>query len=195
MIYRLLTRIVGRIRYGFAEFGFGSSIRAGTEVLNGYRIKIGKDVTIGRYALLDAKNYMGGEITVGDRTIIDDFARLMCFGGKIEIGSDCSVNPYCMLYGNGNLKIGDMVRIASHTIIIPANHGFDRVDIPIILQSETKKGIIIEDNVWIGSGSIILDGVTIGTGAVVGAGSVVTKNVPPYHIVAGVPAITIRKRE
>ena len=191
----MLKKMRYRLRHGFAAFGSGSSLRAGTEVLNGRNIRIGDGVTVGRYVLLDAVNYGGGKILVGNRTIIDDFARLMCFGGDIEIGNDCSVNPYSMLYGNGGLKIGNMVRIATHVVIITANHGFARVDVPIMHQPETKKGIVIEDDVWIGSGAIILDGVTVGRGAVVGAGSVVTRSVSPYHVVAGSPAITIKKRD
>ncbi|MCK7515996.1 MAG: acyltransferase [Desulfobacterales bacterium] len=72
--------------------------------------------------------------------------------------------------GDGGLTIGNNVRIAAHTVIIPANHVFDDVNIPIRKQGLSKKGIVIEDDVWIGSGVKILDGVVIGKGCVIGAG-------------------------
>jgi galactoside O-acetyltransferase len=64
----------------------------------------------------------------------------------------------------------------------------------IRLQGETRQGIVVEDNCWVGAGSIFLDGVRVGTGSVVAAGSVVTKDVPPYAIVAGSPARVIKIR-
>jgi acetyltransferase-like isoleucine patch superfamily enzyme len=119
---------------------------------------------------------------------------LITYGGDIDIGVNCSVNPYCVLYGLGGLKIGDNVRIAAHTVIVPANHTFDDPSIPICRQPETKKGIIIEDDVWIGAGCRILDGVRIGRGSVIGAGSVVTKSIPEMSVAVGVPARVIRRR-
>lgn len=75
------------------------------------------------------------------------------------------------------------------------NHVTTRTDIPIKDQGVTHRGIVVEDDVWLGSGVIVLDGVRVGTGAVVAAGSVVTRDVPPYAIVAGVPAQVIRYRK
>ena len=92
------------------------------------------------------------------------------------------------------MKIGNNVRIAANTVIIPANHGYDNRKVNICNHTITKKGNIIEDNVWIGTGVTILDGVTVGEGSVIGAGSVVTKDVPQYHVVAGVPAVVIKER-
>ena len=84
--------------------------------------------------------------------------------------------------------MGDYVRIAAHSIIIPANHVFSSLDKPIAKQGLTKQGISIGSDVWIGGGARILDGVRIGDGSVVAAGSVVTKDVPQRAVVGGVPA-------
>jgi acetyltransferase-like isoleucine patch superfamily enzyme len=118
----------------------------------------------------------------------------MTYGGVIKIGDGCSINPYSILYGHGNLTIGNNVLIAAHTVIIPANHNFKDLEIPIHQQGLTTKGICIEDNVWIGAGCKILDGVTIGFGAIVAAGAVVTKDVVPNTIVGGVPARLLKTR-
>jgi len=99
-----------------------------------------------------------------------------------------------MIYGNGGLKIGNNVRIATHTIIIPADHSFEDLSIPIMLQAEKRKGIIIDDDVWIGASVKILDGVKIGRGCVIGAGSVVNHSIPDYSVAVGVPAKVIKSR-
>jgi serine acetyltransferase len=136
----------------------------------------------------------GGTITIGEKSELLHGVILMTYGGNIVIGNKCSINPYAILYGHGNLTIGNNVLIAGHCLIIPANHIFEDIRRPINSQGETRKGIIIEDNVWIGAGCRILDGVTIGTGAVVAAGAVVSKNVCSNTVVGGIPAKLIKNR-
>jgi acetyltransferase-like isoleucine patch superfamily enzyme len=137
----------------------------------------------------------GGSIKVGKNCEFLYGVLLLTYGGNITIGENCSINPYTVLYGHGNLTIGNNVLIAGHCLVIPANHKFDDVNKPISKQGETRKGIVIEDDVWIGSGCRILDGVNIGTGAIVAAGAVVNKDVPPFTIVGGVPAKIIKLRK
>ncbi len=98
------------------------------------------------------------------------------------------------VYGQGGVKIGNYVRITAHTIIVAPQHIFKRRDIPICEQGIESKGIIIEDDVWIGAHCTILDGVKIGKGAIIAAGAVVTKDVAPYSTVGGVPAKLIKVR-
>ncbi len=141
------------------------------------------------------KTNLGGTILIGKNCEISEYALFKTYGGEIVIGDDCSINPFCVIYGHGKLRIGNKVRIAAHTVIIPANHSFEDLEIPIMDQAESRKGITIEDDVWIGTGVRILDGVHIGKGAVVAAGSVVTKAVPDYAVVGGVPAKIIKTRK
>ncbi len=156
---------------------------------------IEKDKSVKVYKNVVLNTDYGGEINIGKNTELLYGVLLMTYGGNIHIGENCSINPYTVLYGHGGLKIGNNVLIAGHCLIIPANHIFTDVNIPISKQGETRKGIIIQDNVWIGSGCRILDGVTIGEGAVVAAGAVVNKNVQPYTVVGGVPAKIIKHRK
>jgi acetyltransferase-like isoleucine patch superfamily enzyme len=142
-------------------------------------------------AMLDAS--AGGSIVIGARCDIGEGAVLDSHGGAIAIGDDCSVNPYAVLYGQGGLTIGSGVRIAAHAVLVPANHGIDR-DLPIFRQPQTKRGIVVEDDVWIGSGARILDGVTLAIGSVIGAGAVVTRSTEPYSINLGVPARQVGTR-
>jgi acetyltransferase-like isoleucine patch superfamily enzyme len=156
-------------------------------------IKIGEATRVDDSAILDIP--MGGSIKIGKRCDVLQGVIMLTYGGTIEIGDDCSFNPYCVIYGHGGLKIGNKVRIATHTVIIPANHSFNNTDVPIMEQPESRKGIVIGDDVWIGNGVRILDGVNIGNGVVIAAGAVVTKNIPDYAVVAGVPAKIIKYRK
>jgi acetyltransferase-like isoleucine patch superfamily enzyme len=135
-----------------------------------------------------------GRIRIGMKCEIFPYAIIATYGGRIHIGDFVSVNPFSVLYGHGGLSIGDRTRIATHVVVIPANHIFDSADVPIMEQGLECRGISIGDDVWIGCGARILDGVTIGKGAVVAAGAVVVKDVAAYEVVAGVPAKTIRRR-
>lgn len=136
-----------------------------------------------------------GTINIGPHCHIKDYAMVLPSKGSISIGSHSTLNPYSMVYGHGGLNIGKGVRIAAHTVVIPANHNFELVDTPIRKQGLSKEGIEIEDDVWIGANCIILDGVTVGEGSVVAAGAVVTESVEPYKVVGGVPAETIDSRD
>lgn len=136
----------------------------------------------------------GGSIRVGRYCEIHPFSMLMTYGGEICIGDECSVNPFTIIYGHGGVRIGNGVRIAAHTVIIPANHNAPIDGVTIRQSGLTAKGIHIEDNVWIGAGVRILDGVRIGRNAIVGAGSVVTRSIPPNATAIGIPAKVIKQR-
>lgn len=155
-------------------------------------ITLARSTKIDPFAVLSLKH--GGTITIGERTSIGLGAIIAPYGGSVRIGSDSSVNPYSVLYGHGGLEIGNYVRIAAHTVIIPANHGFGDRDKPIAKQPLDAKGVIIEDDVWIGTGVSILDGVKIANGSVIGAGSVVTRSTEPYGIYVGNPARLVKFR-
>jgi len=119
---------------------------------------------------------------------------ILTYGGDIYIGDNCSLNPFAIVYGHGGVRIGDGVRIAAHTVIIPANHNSSAKGKALFESGFTAHGIEIEDNVWLGSGVTILDGVRIGRNSIIGAGSVVTRSIPDGVTVAGVPARAIARR-
>lgn len=134
------------------------------------------------------------DLILGRNCEIHPGAILAPYGGKIRIGNHVTVNPFSVLYGHGGLWIGDGVRIAAHVVIVPANHSIAR-DIPIRSQPLTKKGIRIEDDVWVGAGAKILDGSQIARGCVIAAGAVLTgTQTEPYTIYGGIPAKQIGTR-
>jgi acetyltransferase-like isoleucine patch superfamily enzyme len=131
-------------------------------------------------------------VVLGDRTIINNGVILQPYGGWIELGSDCGVSPYAVLYGHGGLSIGRGTLIAAHSVIVPANHLYGDPAKGLADQGNSREGICIGSNVWIGAHVVVTDGVTIGDRAVIAAGAVVTKDVAACEIVGGVPARTLR---
>lgn len=108
---------------------------------------------------------------------------------NVTIGNNVLLGEYCLLasHKNGEITIGNDTMISARVKFCTINHNFDDVEIPIRLQGEDFGCIEIGKDVWIGEDAIILPGVKIGDGAVIGAGSVVSKDIPPYTIAAGNP--------
>nr|WP_281720658.1 acyltransferase [Nitrosomonas nitrosa] len=182
-------------QYGFGSYGQGTKVGKGVEVVGvASRIILGPNVSIGDGVRLVCTD-QAAEIIIGDGTFIHPRAILETGpGGRIELGKLNSVNYYCVLYGHGGLTTGDYVRIAAHTVIIPASHIFEDPDRPITRQGLTKEGIRIGRDVWIAAGCQILDGVTIGESSVIAAGAVVNRDVVSFSVVGGVPAKILKMR-
>jgi len=140
----------------------------------------------------------GSRIVIGDHSQIYDFACLRAVGGggDIRIGAHCYINPHCVLYSGNGITLGDYVLLAPGVLLVPTNHAFTRRDVPMRAQgfAPSKGGITLEDDVWIGAGSVILDGSRVGKGAIIGAGSVVQGDVPGYEIWGGSPARFLKQR-
>lgn len=116
---------------------------------------------------------------------------------NIEIGENCYFNHNTILnggHGSAKLLIGNYVQTGPNVAFYVSNHNTINSGIPIKEQGYHEKDIIIEDDVWIGANSVITSGVHIGKGAIIGAGSVVTKDIPAYCIAAGTPAKVIKDR-
>ncbi len=148
------------------------SIHAGVTILGFDQIELGDNVTIMKNSYLYA--HEGGSLKIGDHSAFNTNVQLGASGGLIVIGNYCLVGPNCVLRA--------------------ANHNFDRTDIPMKNQGHTYGEILIEDDVWISSNSVVTANTTIGRGSVVAAGSVVNKDVEPLSIVRGVPAKFVARR-
>ncbi|QHT72144.1 acyltransferase [Rhodocytophaga rosea] len=150
--------------------------------------KVGKMVTMRGFARVEG----GGSIIIGDYVKIwSHIGKTQLSVGKgalLSIGDHTFINTGVIISVRSKVSIGKYCQIANQVIIMDNDfHGVENRDTPEIPQP-----IIIEDNVWLATRCMILKGVTIGKGAVVAAGAVVTKDVPPYTLVGGVPAKIIR---
>jgi acetyltransferase-like isoleucine patch superfamily enzyme len=152
----------------------------------------GRSIILGKNIRIYDNSKIFGNIKIGDNTSLSENVEVRTNFSKIVIGCNCTINRNSIVIGK--VTIGDFVLIAPNSVIVGSNHNFQRLDLPIKKQGISSKGIIIEDDVWIGANVTILDGVIIGKGSIVAAGSVVTKYIEPYSIVGGIPAKVIKKR-
>lgn len=130
-------------------------------------------------------DYMGKNVNIEKNALIPP---------GITIGNNLGIGMGCRLYSH--VTIGDNVMMGPYCFFCTKNHDFSRTDIPMIEQGyQSIEPIIIDDDVWFGQGVIVLPGIKIGKGSIIGAGAVVTKDVPPYAIVGGNPAKVIKYRK
>jgi acetyltransferase-like isoleucine patch superfamily enzyme len=174
-------------------------IGKGVTIKYGKYLEVGKDFIVEDYAEINCLSKQ--KIIIGDRVSIGKFAIIRPsngYGGEIgdglKIGNNSNIGPYSYIGCSGYIEIGNNVMMSPRVSIYAENHVFDSIADTIQSQGVRKQFVIIEDDCWIAANSIILAGVTIGKGSVVAAGSVVTKNIPPYSVVAGIPAEIIKKR-
>ena len=141
-----------------------------------------------REAILQAQARSCGEL-VDVKNYVEILGRR-----NIDIGSRVSIHPFCYIDATGGLSIGDDVSVAHAVTIMTTEHRFDDLDLPIRDQGVSSGRVVIDNDVWIGAGARVLAGVTVGRGSVVAAGAVVTRDVLPFTVVAGVPARLVRER-
>jgi len=167
----------------------------------GVRLRFANHIRLGHGSYVDEGVYIHacpGGVEIGDATLVMHGAVLHVYNFRdlphagIRIGRDGLISEYTVIRGQGGVVIGDRVYTSPHTQIVAVNHVFDDPDRPFIDQGITAEGIVIEDDVWLGAAAVVTDGVHIGCGAVVAAGAVVTADVPPHTLVAGVPARVVR---
>ncbi|MGD1712234.1 DapH/DapD/GlmU-related protein [Dapis sp. BLCC M172] len=179
----------------FAKVGrnviFGKSIT----IRHPDKIYIGDNVIIDDYAVLDGKGADNNRIIIGDNVMIGRSSVISCKNGNITIGENSNIAMNCFIQSAKEVNIGKNVLFAAYCYVIGGgDHETERTDIPIIAQGQIVKGITIEDNCWIGASVKVLDGVKIGRDSIIGAGAVVTKDIPDYAIAVGVPAKVVKTR-
>ena len=141
----------------------------------------------------------GTDTTIGENTVIDDFVKIKHVGGNgsIFIGNNCFINSCTVLYSGNGILIGNNVLIGPNCSITPVNHEFKDKNKLIISQGFThsKGGIIIEDDVWIGSNVVILDESIIKKGSIIGACSLINNVIEAYSINYGTPSKIVGYRK
>ena len=156
------------------------------------------NMTIHDYCQINAmcKNgvSIGDDFSLGKYSIMECTGVIRSLGEGIKIGDHVGISPNAFISVRGNLTIGSNTIIGPGVCIIAENHVFNNPGIPIRLQGETRKGIYIGEDCWIGAKATVLDGVSIGDRAIIAAGAVVNKDVPPFAIAGGVPAKVLKYR-
>lgn len=159
-------------------------------------LRLFKDL-IYRFAYNTVNHTIGKQLaTIGKNTKVHPTAFIR-HGERVEIGDNCFINHNNVIQGGKNkakIIMGNHVQTGPGVMMFAFNHGTEMNGIPMIDQDYFEADIIIDDDVWIGAGSIITAGVHIGKGCVIGSNSVVTKDLPPYTICVGTPCKPIKNR-
>lgn len=129
-------------------------------------LKFGNDVTISRGVMIRPSSYYGKDLGYG-----------------LEMGDNSSIGPYGYVGCSGKIVIGENVMFGPKCSLFAENHVFEDTNSTIKSQGVSQKGIVVEDDCWIGSNVTILDGVRIGKGSVIGAGTLISKDVPDNSII------------
>jgi acetyltransferase-like isoleucine patch superfamily enzyme len=162
----------GRFRHGdLATVGEGCVFEAGVLVFHPENVHLGRNVYVGHQTIL--KGYYKNALRIGDETW---------------------VGQQCFFHAAGGIAIGARVGIAPCVRILTSHHEEAGRATPILFSPVAMAPVVIEDDADVGIGTIVLPGVTIGRGAQIGAGAVVTKDVPAYAVAVGVPARVVRER-
>ncbi|MBL1214496.1 MAG: acyltransferase [Ignavibacteriae bacterium] len=146
-------------------------------------------------ALSERGIVFGNNVTIRKNTIIECTGVIREIGEGLIIGNNVGISQNAFIQVRGLVEIGSNIMFGPNVSIFSENHSFTNSDELLVDQPTIRKGVKIEDNVWIGANTTILDGVVIGHGSIVAAGSVVNKSVPKFSIVAGVPAKIIKTRK
>lgn len=204
-MFALLAGLPGIIGIGLRGVAYKLILNSkGIPVIeHGVRLAQPANIHLGRGVYVDHGVYLHAcpdGIRIGEDSFIMHGSVLHVFNFRdlphagISIGRKCFIGELNVIRGQGGVTLGDHVYTGSLVQILAVNHVFDDPDVPIREQGITAQGISIEDDVWLASGVIVLDGVHIGQGSVVGAGSVVTEDLPAYSIAVGSPARVVRDR-
>lgn len=184
-LYRSLFRSIG----GGVIFGRGLVLRHPS------RIALGDGVAVDDYTLLDASGAGESGITLHNEVIVSRNCVIQGKTGPVEIGEKTDIGCNAILTSGAGIFVGRSVLIAGNCYIGGGRYLADRLDIPMMEQGVYSRGpVVIGDDVWLGAGATVLDGVRIGKGCIVGAGAVVTKDLPDYAVAVGVPAKVIKSR-
>jgi acetyltransferase-like isoleucine patch superfamily enzyme len=175
---------------GALFLGKHSKLKHKSKIFAGKTVFIGDNVEINALSLEGVR--IGNNFSIHRNSIIECTGVIRSIGFGITIGNNVGIAQNCFVQVRGRVVIGNNVIMGPGVYIFSETHNFSDQVIAVKDQGETRKGVTIEDGVWIGSRAIILDGVKIGRNAVIAAGSVVNRDVPPYTIVAGVPAKIIK---
>jgi acetyltransferase-like isoleucine patch superfamily enzyme len=179
----------------FGRIGRGALWERNVRLWHPRKMWIGDRVAVDEGCQLDARGCVPGQFRIGDGALISRGCIISGKDGSVAIGARANIGAGCVMYAFTRLDIGADTLLAANCYI--GGGGYlvrGRTDIPMSVQPRAQRGVVIEDDCWLGAGVTVIDGVHIGRGSVIGAGAVVTRDVAPYSIMAGVPARCIGSR-
>lgn len=182
--YRILTFFSDvSIRNQVGGYSGTFEVHFSVEIRNPRQVRFGKNLIVKKGCIMNGRsNSHQFGLDFGDEIYVKEYCYIDSYGGKITLAGYSAIGQFTMIAGQGGITIGKYVMIGGHSYILSSNHKFSSSGLPFILQGDRTKEVVIEDNVWIGGGSVILGGITIGHNSVIGAGSIVYQDVPANSI-------------
>jgi acetyltransferase-like isoleucine patch superfamily enzyme len=190
--------LLRKLAYGplFRQSGSGVIIGKGVVVRHPGRISLGQQVGIDDYVLLDASGAGPEGLSLGDQVVISRNCIIQGKGGPVVIGDKTDIGANTLITSASGIYLEPSVLIAGNCYIGGSRYYTERLDVPIMEQGWYSRGPVrIGTGSWLGASVTVLDSVQIGKGCIVGAGAVVTKDLPDYAVAVGVPAQVINLRE
>ncbi|MCC7125457.1 MAG: acyltransferase [Acidobacteria bacterium] len=184
---KLYPLVLGRVGRNVV-FGVNVTLR------HPHKIQIGDNVVIDDQCCLDAKGIDNQGLLIGNGVFVGRNTILSCKNGDIIIEDHANIGFNCEIFSASRVRVGKSILMAAYTYLVGGDHLYDRVDIPVLEQGRTARGIDVGDGVWLGTHVVVTDGSTIGRDAIIGAGAVVVGEVPEFAIAAGIPAKVMRDR-
>jgi acetyltransferase-like isoleucine patch superfamily enzyme len=184
---KLYPLLLGSCGKGVA-FGHGVVLR------HPHKIHLGDGTVIDDQVLLDAKGSDNQGIRLGAGCFVGRNSILSCKNGDIVLGDRVNIGFNSEVFSGSKVELGNDCLLAAYTYVVGGGHSFEDVETSVIDQDHVSAGIRLGEGVWLGAGVKVMDGVTIGARTVVGAGAVVTKDLPERVIAAGLPAKVVRER-
>jgi len=174
----------------------GRNVAFGTNVVlrHPHKIEIGDNVIIDDNCLIDAKGRTNTGIQIGSGTYIGRNSILSCKNGDIVLGNNVNIGFNCDVFSGSRVEIGDGTLVAAYCYFVGGDHDSDSVGAPVTEQGSTSHGIRVGEGAWFGAGAKVLDGHAVGAHAILGAGAIVTTDIPDYAVAVGAPARVIRDR-
>jgi acetyltransferase-like isoleucine patch superfamily enzyme len=196
----MFPTVVGSVLRGVVYKNLLGSVGSSCFIERNVRLNVPQKIFLGDRVFIGEGNYLDpgnleGEIRLGSNAHVSRCVTLRAGTGKIIINGSVNLGSYTLIYGSGDVEIGKNSLLSPGVQLISGNHIFKNPDTPIRFQGAEVGRIEIGEDVWLGSYAVVLAGVTIGKGSVIGAGAVVTKDIPSYSIAAGIPAEVIGKRQ
>jgi acetyltransferase-like isoleucine patch superfamily enzyme len=182
--YRRLLASVGRN----VTFGQGVVLR------HPGKIRLGDNVVVDDLVVLDAKGTSNEGITVGSNVFLGRGTILSCKNGDIVLGDNVNIGFHSEVFSGSSVRVGAYGLFAAYTYLVGGGHASDEPTLAVLEQPRPSRGIVLGENVWLGTGAKVLDGVSIGRDVIVGANAVVLEDLPDGAVAAGVPARILRRR-
>ncbi len=185
---KLYPCLLGRCGRGVV-FGTGVVLR------HPHKVFIGDNVVVDDHCVLDAKGHSNRGIEIGSGVFIGRNTILSCKNGDISLGDGANLGFNCEIFSGAKVLVGPRVMLAAYTYLIGGGHASESAERAPLEQARTALGITVGEGAWLGAGVLVMDGLRVGEQALVGAGAVVTRDVEPYAVAAGVPARFLRSRK